>query len=137
VEEPAEVNTRWRRWTRLSLRGFRIALLAAGAGLGWIAYLARAQREAVETIEKGGGSARYDWQSRGSYKSSLATWTRWLLGGPWLLGLNFNSACSGKATRDGSGCILETDQVTIHDDFRPRLVSHGQLSHRRKVPRSA
>jgi hypothetical protein len=52
----------WRRRLRLSVRGLMVIVLVLGGGMGWVAYRARVQREAVATIKRAGGEIAYSWQ---------------------------------------------------------------------------
>ncbi len=58
-----------------------VLVLLIGGGLGWVIYRARVQREAVETIERAGGSVGYSWQrSSGTWISPIPRppWPDWL-----------------------------------------------------------
>ncbi len=57
---PPRPRRRWRR--AFGLRALMTAVLVLGGGLGWIAYRARIQREAVAAIEQAGGHVKYDWE---------------------------------------------------------------------------
>ena len=65
-EMPERVShAAWRQRLRISVRRLMIIVLVFGAGLGWLAYLAREaqiQRNAVTAVTKLGGSVAYDWQ---------------------------------------------------------------------------
>jgi Leucine Rich repeat len=55
----------WFHRLRISVRALMIIVLVLGAGLGWLAHLARQaeiQRNAVAAVRKLGGSVIYDWQ---------------------------------------------------------------------------
>jgi hypothetical protein len=62
ADESTTSPPRRRRRLGLSLRVLMILVLFFGGGLGWLAYRARVQREAVAAIEKAGGKVYYDWQ---------------------------------------------------------------------------
>jgi hypothetical protein len=49
---------------RLSVRSLMALVLVFGAGFGWVVHRAHVQRDAVAAIERIGGRAFYDWQSR-------------------------------------------------------------------------
>ena len=66
-DEPAKPAKR--RRLKLSLRALMVLVLIVGGGLGWVAYRARVQREAVAIIERHNGSVGYN--------------TSWSLRGPW------------------------------------------------------
>jgi Leucine Rich repeat len=51
----------WRRYMNVSLRSLLLLVLAIGAWLGWLVYIARVQRDAVAAIERSGGWSGYDW----------------------------------------------------------------------------
>ena len=55
------VSRPWRRYLRFSVRGLIVVVLVIGAGLGWIVYSARVQRDAVAAIKRSGGVVEYDW----------------------------------------------------------------------------
>jgi internalin A len=52
----------WRRRLRISVRGMMVLVLIVGAGLGWVIYRARVQREAGAAIKRAGGDFEYSWQ---------------------------------------------------------------------------
>jgi hypothetical protein len=52
----------WRRWFRFSVRGQIVAVLIAGAWLGWFIRSVRIQRSSVAGIKKSGGYVIYEWQ---------------------------------------------------------------------------
>ncbi|MGO9468924.1 MAG: hypothetical protein ACLQIB_22020 [Isosphaeraceae bacterium] len=54
-----------RQAVRLSVRALMALVLLIGGGIGWVAYRARVQGEAVASINKAGGSVLYDWQFAG------------------------------------------------------------------------
>jgi hypothetical protein len=54
-------------WLRISVRGMVVFVLIVGAGLGWIVYGARNQREAVSAIRRDGGFVMYDWEYEGPW----------------------------------------------------------------------
>lgn len=67
---------------RLSVRALMTIVLISGSGLGWIAYRARVQREAVAAIEGAGGQVFYDRDvSSGvlATPGTTATWREWLV----------------------------------------------------------
>lgn len=49
-----------RKWSRLSVRGMMLVVLAVALGLGWQLQRIREQREAVEAVRKFGGWVYYD-----------------------------------------------------------------------------
>ena len=59
---------------RFTVRWMMILVLIVAGGLGWLAYRARIQREAIAAIERGGGKAYFDWEVttyNGRYAPSL------------------------------------------------------------------
>jgi hypothetical protein len=54
----------WLFRLRPSLRMLLLLVLLQGGGLGWIAYRARIQRDAVTTIRRAGGAVMYGQRSR-------------------------------------------------------------------------
>lgn len=73
------------RRPRLTVRVMMALVLAAGAGLGWMAHRARVQREAVAAILKAGGYVVYDYQMR-DYEAPPPgpAWLRGLIGRDYL-----------------------------------------------------
>jgi len=87
---PASSRRRGRR-LGISLRALIVAVLVCGGGLGWVAWRARLQREAVAAIKRAGGSVVYDWDwadGRRSGAKQRRPWPKWLVDavGPDLLG---------------------------------------------------
>ena len=76
---------RHRERVRLSVRGLMALVLLIAAGLGWVAYRARLQREAVTVIVKAGGKVCYEGQRFDGSQSPLpasgagAWFRRWIL----------------------------------------------------------
>ena len=62
MEAPVQTTARPRKRFRFTLGVMMALVLAIGGALGWIAYKARVQRQAVAAIRKAGGSVSYDWQ---------------------------------------------------------------------------
>ena len=64
----------------LSLRALMLVVLLVGGTLGWLAYEARVQREAVATIKKAGGFVLYDWEAKlGEGPAGKPPGPRWLV----------------------------------------------------------
>src|SRR4051794_8812708 len=87
ISKPSRTRNWWQPgWGRLSVQALMVFVLLIGGGLGWVAYRARLQREAVAMILGAGGRVTYeddprlaqatdDWPSR-----SLLSWTpTWLV----------------------------------------------------------
>jgi internalin A len=75
----------------LSLRVLMLLVLVLGGGMGWYAYRARVQREAVAAIEAAGGEVYYDfdWESgEDGLMPRKPRWPKWLVDrlGPDYLG---------------------------------------------------
>jgi len=66
-----------RRRFGLSLRALMLVVLLLGGGLGWLAYRARVQRQAVAAIEAAGGKVIYRWLFGGGKDSSPTRSVRW------------------------------------------------------------
>jgi Leucine Rich repeat len=58
-----EVMRPRRAFVRFSIRGLIVLVLLAAIGLGSLARSVRAQRDAVATTTRAGGSVKYDWES--------------------------------------------------------------------------
>ena len=56
-----QVSGPWTRFLRFSVRGMIVVVLVSGVWLGWLAHIARIQREAVSAITSAGGSVKYDY----------------------------------------------------------------------------
>jgi len=58
-----------------------VFVLLVGGALGWIAYSARVQRDAVAAIEAAGGSVWYQWQWRNGKPilNSRPPWPEWMV----------------------------------------------------------
>jgi Leucine Rich repeat len=56
------VKSSWRMHLHFRLRSLVALILLFGCGLGWWAFTARAQRDAVAAIRRAGGYVRYDWE---------------------------------------------------------------------------
>jgi hypothetical protein len=71
----------WWSYLRLNLRTLIVLILLVGAWLGWIVHRVNVQRNAVEAIERAGGSVHYDWQWRNGLPnpSGELGWPRWLI----------------------------------------------------------
>ena len=53
---------------RSIVRGLMIVVSVVGVWLGWVVRCAHIQRDAVATIQKGGGTVSYDWEwANGKY----------------------------------------------------------------------
>ena len=87
---PSHRTDRWHRFIpRMSVRTLMISVLVLGGGFGWVAHLARIQREAISAIRKAGGSIIYDWQYDGAELrvvkgtnisiNEVPGWPRWLV----------------------------------------------------------
>lgn len=68
MEEPRSRSLRQR--LRMSVRGLMILVLALAAWLGWIAYRARVQHDAVAAIRRSGGYVAYDGEASDSGQSA-------------------------------------------------------------------
>src|ERR1700733_11308113 len=82
MTEPAPTSPakRRKRWG-LSLRVLMVLVLLLGGGMGWYAYRARVQREAVAAIEAAGGKVYYDWEWNGDQAApptAKPKWPKWL-----------------------------------------------------------
>ncbi len=71
----------WRHRLRINVRALMVLVLILGCWLGWMVHRARVQREAVEAIERVGGSVTYDWIHKyGEYIPGGQPWgPRWLV----------------------------------------------------------
>jgi internalin A len=87
---PATVPPRRRKRFGLSLRVLMVLVLLLGGGMGWYAYRARVQREAVAAIEAAGGKVYYDleWEYRDlgpilrfyrTLRPRKPRWPKWLV----------------------------------------------------------
>lgn len=79
-----------RRYLRLSLRTLVVLVLVIGGSLGWLAYTARVQHDAVAAIQKLGGTVSYDWERKdGRSVPNGKPWApRWLVD---LIGIDYFS----------------------------------------------
>jgi hypothetical protein len=77
-----ESHASWWRRRGLSLRALMLVVLLIGSSLGWLAYRARVQRDAVAAIRRIGGSVLYDWQVADDkswpVEKRQAGWRAWL-----------------------------------------------------------
>jgi internalin A len=88
---PATILPKRRKRFGLSLRVLMVLVLLLGGGMGWYAYRARVQREAVAAIEAAGGKVYYDWEwndDRPALPTAKPKWPKWLVdrAGPDYLG---------------------------------------------------
>ncbi len=95
-----------------------VVVLIVGACLGSIVHSARIQRDAVAAIEQRGGSARYDCQGRGSFRSSLAN-------GMWRL--------LGSGARDYWDYVFNVVLVEVGPDEPDQVMDHVARLRRLKV----
>jgi hypothetical protein len=69
----------------LSLRVLMLLVLLLGCGMGWLAYRARVQRQAVVAIEASGGQVSYDWDLtddlnlQEDLRPPKSRWPKWLI----------------------------------------------------------
>jgi Leucine-rich repeat (LRR) protein len=103
TDQAKPISRHWRRFTRFSVRGMIVVLLLVGGWPGWIARGARIQREAVEAIEKAGGTVMYNWEySNGTMVPAGNPWApTWLVN---LIGVDcFGHVTSVSLSQTGSG----------------------------------
>jgi hypothetical protein len=92
-----------RRFLRFSVRGTIVVVLLVGGWLGWIVRGSRIQREAVEAIEKAGGTVMYNWEySNGTMVPAGNPWApTWLVN---LIGVDcFGHVTSVSLSQTGNG----------------------------------
>jgi internalin A len=109
----------------LSLRVLMVLVLLLGGGMGWYAYRARVQREAVAAIEAAGGKVYYDWEWNGDQAApptAKPRWPKWLMDrvGPDYLG-NVVAVCffGSDQNRADDNILIPISQLAFlqHLDF--------------------
>jgi internalin A len=128
---PATKPPKRRKQFGLSLRVLMVLVLLLGGGMGWYAYRARVQREAVAAIEAAGGKVYYDWEWNGDQPApptAKPMWPKWLVDrvGPDYLGnviaVCFDPSDSSKANDDVMGPISRLAYLQ-HLDFDYTVIS--------------
>jgi hypothetical protein len=150
---PSPLSGRRRRFG-LSLRLLMLLVLLLGGGMGWLAYQARVQREAVAEIEAAGGKVYYDLDSECGEDGPTPRkprWPKWLVDrlGPDYLGqviaVEFNRSPTkqpddGVMKRVGQLSSLEELDFGVTDPGAPNYfeacrVTDAGLAHLRSLHR--
>jgi internalin A len=126
----------------LSLRVLMVLVLLLGGGMGWYAYRARVQREAVAAIEAAGGKVYYDWEwngDRAAPPTAKPKWPKWLMDrvGPDYLGnvvaVFFDATVSEKLDDEA---LRPVSRLTFLENFGLSgfpFTPNGRLNRFRKV----
>jgi internalin A len=134
AEPTTAPRSKRRRRFELSLRLLMLLVLLIGGGMGWVAYQARVQREAVTAIEAAGGTVFYDLEWKygdAGPEPRKPRWPKWLvkLVGPDYVGnvmaVQFLYGPSNKADDEVMARIARLGHLEDLDyggpDYGPRL----------------
>jgi internalin A len=98
-----------RRRLGLSLRVLMLLVLLLAVGMGWLAYRARVQRQAVAAIEAAGGQVSYDWDLtddldlQEDLRPPKSPWPKWLIKA---LGIDYFGNVTNVYSRTGQESVF-------------------------------
>ena len=81
TNQPKSVARRSRSILRLTLQVLAVLFVAIVGWVGWVFYTAKVQHDAVDAVEKAGGSVAYDWELKDGplVPTPKPWWLKWLV----------------------------------------------------------